>query len=659
MVALVLLWSLAVSAAPPAPPLDRTLSPYFIVESGDPRVDAMPLESTRVNVAISGAIADVSVTQTYVNEGQRPIDVRYVFPASTRAAVHGLRMKIGARAVVAKIRERDQARKEFESARRAGKSATLLEQDRPNVFTMNLSNVMPRDRVEVTLDYTEHLVATDGKYEFVYPTVVGPRYSNQPEGAAPARDRFVQTGYLRKSDTRAAAFELSGTLATAVPIQSIASATHSIQQDADGDRLARFSLTETKGGDRDFILTYGLSGDVIESGLSLYEKGSEKYFALVVEPPARVKPNEVPPREYVFVVDVSGSMHGYPLDTAKALLGKLARGLRPFDRFNVILFSGGSKLLAPRSVPATPANVEEALRIIDREQGGGGTELLPALQQALGLSEEVGLSRTFIVVTDGYIDADEAAMDLVRDNLGRANVFAFGIGSSVNRYLIEGLARAGAGEPFVITQETEAPAMAERFHRYIEAPVLTNVRVDFEKFGAHEVFPRSVPDVFARRPVVIHGKWRGPLQGNVTVRGSSGTGPFARRFDVGATSPRPENHALRYLWARTKIAELSDFTGEPAPADRAALVALGSHYNLLTRYTSFIAVLEQVRNPGAAATAVDQPLPLPAGVSELAVAEGIQGAPEPELWLLVVGAVLALLALGIATRTRGMLSCQR
>jgi Ca-activated chloride channel family protein len=358
---------------------------------------------------------------------------------------------------------------------------------------------------------------------------------------------------------------------------------------------------------------------------------------LQVEPPARVETDALPPREYVFVLDVSGSMMGFPLDTAKKVLRDLVGGLRPVDRFNVLLFSGGSELLAERSLPATPENLALAARFIDGQRGGGGTELLPALERAFALSKDEGLSRSFVVVTDGYIEQDKGAIDLVRSRLSDANVFSFGIGSSVNRYLVEGIAKAGLGEPFVVTDPGHAAETAKRFREYVRSPVLTDLKLAFEGFDAFDIEPRAVPDVLAERPVVVMGRWRGPAGGSVGVSGISGKGAFSQRFDVVRSRPRAEHRALSYLWARSRVASLSDFGfGEPSEATRAQITALGLRYDLLTRYTSFVAVSRTVRNPGAPATDVKQPLALPAGVSNSAVGGGIEGADEPELWLLVL-----------------------
>jgi Ca-activated chloride channel family protein len=260
-----------------------------------------------------------------------------------------------------------------------------------------------------------------------------------------------------------------------------------------------------------------------------------------------------------------------------------------------------------------------------------------------------------VVVTDGYISAERGAFNLIHENLNSTNFFAFGIGSSVNRYLIEGVARAGQGEPFVVTNPEEARAAGQRFRSYIESPVLTNISVTYRGFDAFDVEPAAQPDLFAERPVVLFGKWRGRKQGQIEISGRTGSGTFSKTFDVAGSASRPEHAALPQLWARSRIARLSDFNfgGSDAESVR-EVTTLGLTYSLLTAHTSFIAVLEEVRNPSGQASDVDQPLPLPDGVSDLAVGNIQYGlGAEPSFWILLLGAAVVLV---IAARRKG-LSC--
>jgi Ca-activated chloride channel family protein len=651
---LVSLVPLGVAAQGPSggdrPPDDKTLSPYFFVEGGDPDLDRLPLKDTRVDVAIAGVIADVTVRQMYENRGQRPLNARYVFPASTRAAVYGMTMTIGDVRIVAKIKEREKAKAEFETAKKEGKSASLLEQSRPNVFTMNVANVLPGDTILVELKYTELLVPTDGMYEFVYPTVVGPRYSETRERDAKPGDEFVKTAYTRQGVAPKSEFHLGGVISTGVPFQELVSPSHQLMIRTTAPGRAEMTLADSEqfSGNRDFILRYRLSGQKIGAGLLLHQGRDENFFLLMAEPPQSVTREEIPPRDYVFVVDVSGSMSGFPLDTAKALLGNLVNVLRPTDTFNVMVFESGFEVFSPASVPATTANLQRARQFIGSKNGGGGTRLLEGLQQAVALPRQSGLSRSIVILTDGYISAEADVFDYVRENLDDANVFAFGIGTSVNRFLIEGIARAGLGEPFIVTKPEEAPEAVEQLRQYIETPVLTDIDVRFSGFDVYDVEPGKIPDLFAKRPIVVFGKWRGRIGGSIEVSGKTGRGAYQTTIPVTAANVDASHAALRYLWARTRIAELSDF-GPATPSDErvAQITSLGLTYSLLTKYTSFIAVHEVVRRTSDGSDDVDQPLPLPAGVSDRAV--GVTSGAEPELvWIFAVA--VTLMFIGAAFR---------
>ena len=346
---------------------DRTLSPYFFIEDGDSSVDKFPLKETDVTVNISGVIADVVIKQKYYNGGTRPINARYIFPASTRAAVHSMKMIIGEEVIVAQVKERQAAQQEFDKAKKEGMSASLVKQQRPNVFSMNVANILPNDTIDIELRYTELLVPTEKIYEFVYPTVVGPRYSNQPEATAPETDLWVKNPYLEEDQVSQTSFNISLSISTGIALQEIVCTSHETDVIWKSESVATILLVapEDFGGNRDFIVRYRLAGQEIASGLLLFEGQEENFFLLMVQPPERIKPADIPPREYIFVVDVSGSMHGFPLNTAKKLLKNLIGNLRAVDRFNVVLFAGGSRLMSPSSLPATRENIRKAIRIID------------------------------------------------------------------------------------------------------------------------------------------------------------------------------------------------------------------------------------------------------------------------------------------------------
>jgi len=608
--------------AQPEKGADKTLSPYFFVKSDDPETDRLPLKSTSAKVNISGVIADVILTQVYKNEGKKPLEAIYVFPASTRAAVYGMKMTIGERVITANIREREEARREYEQAKQEGKSASLLEQQRPNVFQMNVANILPRDVIKVELKYTELLIPTDAVYEFVYPTVVGPRYVDQQSEQTGSSENWTANPYLHEGESAPYTFDMKMDLAAGLPIQDISCETHKVDIRYKGSNFASIKLdsSEEFGGNRDFILKYRLAGGKIETGLLLFKGKKENFFLLMLQPPKRVKEDQIPPREYMFIVDVSGSMNGFPLNISKKLLKDLIGNLRPSDRFNVLLFAGGSTVMSEKSLPATRKNINHAINVIERQRGGGGTRLLPALKKALSLQGTEGYSRNVVIVTDGYVSVEKEAFDLIRNNLGNANMFAFGIGSSVNRHLIEGMARVGMGEPFIITRPDEAGEKAAKFRKLIESPVLTGITVDFKDFKTYDIEPPSIPDVMAQRPVILFGKWRGRPKGNILVKGITGDRKYRKKVNVANVKPLKTNSALRYLWARHRIALLSDYNRLSPQDERVKEVtSLGLTYNLLTQYTSFVAIDTQIRLKDGKAQTVKQPLPLPQGVSDYAV----------------------------------------
>ncbi len=610
---------------------DKTLSPYFTVindESGNPK---LPLKSTHAEVNIAGVIADVQIIQEYQNTGDNPIEAIYVFPASTRAAVYNMKMTIGEREIVAIVQKKQKARANYEQAKQEGKSASLLEQHRPNVFQMNVANIMPGDVIKVALSYTELLIPENGIYEFVYPTVVGPRYSESNTDDYPADEQWITNPYTRESINPIYGFDIDVHIAAGLPLHDVRCKTHEVDIQYSGKNQANIALKNIGGkeGNRDYVLQYRLQGNQIESGLLLFEGKDENFFLAMMQPPKRVEQDEIPPREYIFILDISGSMSGFPLDVSKELMRNLLGKLKPVDRFNVMTFAGSSGLLSETSLPATPKNINNALNSIKNLRGSGGTRLLPALQKALSLKGTENYVRSFVIATDGYVTVEKEAFKLIRANLDKANFFSFGIGSSVNRFIIEGMAHAGCGEAFIVLNQSKAHAKANKLMEYIQSPVLTNIRVGYDGFDVYDVEPISVPDILAQRPVILYGKWKGTPSGTIRLTGTSGKGSYKKNIFVHSVSPDDKNSAIRYLWARQKIRVLDDFMkvshNEEHEED---ITQLGLKYNLLTAYTSFIAIDSEARNTTGQVSTVQQPLPLPQGVSNAAVGYASYAAPS-------------------------------
>ena len=607
---------------------DKTLSPYFVVISENPETDQLPLKETAVQTSISGSIADVTVRQVYVNSGKNPLEAVYTFPMSTRAAVYAMQMTIGSRVIRAQIEEKQKARADYEKAKQEGKRASLLEQSRPNVFTMNVSNIMVGDTIIVELRYTELLVPEKGQYSFVYPTVVGPRYSNPAKNPAGSDDGFVSTPYTHQGVMPTYKFSYQLTIHSAVPIQDVTCSSHKMNISHPDARQAvlRLNPSETNGGNRDVIVNYSLRGNTIESGLMLYEGQDENFFMLMVQPPNRVQKDNIPPREYIFIVDVSGSMWGFPMEISKKLMRNLITNLNPSDKFNVVLFSSNAAVFSPRSVDASVDNIDKAMTFIQGGNNWSGTEVLDALRTAYALPRpDQDISRTMVILTDGYVTVESQCFELIRQNNGEANFFAFGIGSSVNRWLIEGMAFAGNGEPMIVTKESEAAAQAERFRQYINTPVLTQITFNPGAFQAYDIEPASVPDMMAERPILIFGKYKGKPQGTVTLTGKVGRKPFTQSYNFSNLKADPANSALRYLWARERIKYLSYLAGEYANDQSPVakqILELGLKYNLMTNYTSFVAIDEVVVNKDGKQVTVKQPVPMPEGVSDHAIGQG-------------------------------------
>ena len=563
---------------------DVTECPYFNVSSTDSTGVVFSLLSTNIDATVSGVISNVVIEQVYTNSGDSIVDATYVFPMSTNAAIYGMEMDVNDRTIVAEIRRKSEAQEIFEIADSLGQTASLLEQERPNVFQMSLSNINPWDTIKVRMVYTELLVPTNGVYQFVFPNIVGPRFTT---GGEPwVYQTILDSIPLSETDLNIQLKINAGT-----PL-SAESPSHPATFTNQGNSTETILSTKPGG---DFIVNYTLDDNEIETGILLYEDSTENFFLSMIQPARPNIPFVSPEREYIFIMDVSGSMTGEPIEVSKELIINLLHDLRPEDRFNILFFAGGSSVLSPNSLAVTDENIDLAIDMIDNLNAGGSTQLLPAMDRALAMEGTRGFSRTFVILTDGFVSVEKATFELIRENLNEANFFSFGIGNFVNRFIIEGIAYVGEGEPFVVGLDDDPRDVADTFKEYIERPALTNIEATFEDIEVYNVEPLTVPDVFAERPIIIYGKYRNANPGKVTLQGDHADGIVTSTLSFADfTANSDENIALKYLWARKRIRLMSDYGIASNETDSICIeeeiTLLGLKYSLVTEFTSFVAV---------------------------------------------------------------------
>lgn len=601
-----------------------------------------PLKRTDVKAEITGFIGRVTVTQEFENPFPRKIEAVYTFPLPHQAAVDDMTMLVGNRTVKGKIKRREEARAIYEAAKAAGHVAGLLDQERANIFTQSVANIMPGEKVKVIISYVEVLKYEDGSYEFVFPMVVGPRYiPGQPVGRtgggwAPDTTRVPDasriTPPVTPPGTRAGHdISIEVALDAGVPIDGLTSKTHEIllERTASNRALVRLK-NQAVLPNKDFILTYEVAGRRIETAVLAHRAERGGFFTLILQPPERVAVEDVTPKEIVFVLDTSGSMSGFPIEKAKEAMKLALDGLYPRDTFNLITFAGDTAILFPEPVPATPENLRKAQEFLASRRGGGGTEMMKAIRAALDPSDALGHIRIVCFMTDGYVGNDMEIISEVQKH-PNARVFSFGIGSSVNRFLLAKMAEHGRGEVEWVGLKDDGSAAARRFHERIRNPLLTDITVDWSGLPVSDVYPRRIPDMFSARPVVLHGRYSAPARGVARVRGKLAGRDFTTEVPVRLPPAEPKHDVLASLWARMRLEDLEgqDYFGIQQGRARAdikeAITQLGLDYRLMTPFTSFVAVEEMIVTEGGQPHRVEVPVEMPEGVSY----EGVFG-PQAE-----------------------------
>ncbi len=641
-----------------------------------------PLRHTDVTADIAGYAARVTVNQEFINPSKEPIEAIYTFPLPNDAAVDDMTMTIGSRVVRGQVKRKEEAFGIYAAARASGQSAALLDQERPNIFTQQVANIMPGAKVVITIRYLNLLKYQDGQYEFVFPMVVGQRYipgggytaagprgtptiakiEGDPGATPVVVDAHRITPPITPPGTRAGHdISLTVRLDAGIPIQALDAGLHRVSTVRRGQCGAIITLENREEiPNKDFILHYSAAGSEMAEGLLAYapsragiaggrpeSSGASTppggYFTLVIQPPLAPPKEQISPKEMVFVIDQTGSQSGWPIAMAKQTMKYCVANMNPGDTFQLIGFNTALYPCFTAPVPNTPENVAKALAFLAPIEGNGGTDILKSVDYALNLPDDPDRLRIVCYMTDGYVGNDMQIIDYIQKHRGRARMFPFGVGNSVNRFLIEGMAREGRGAaefvavnindgaqyggPMPESSIKGAKEAAERFYRRIASPLLLDVRVDWNGLPVDDIYPKQIPDVFSASPIILKGRFTRAAEGDITIHGLLRGKPWSRTIHVtlpastSRTDAYSDGSAIPTLWAREKIEDLQNQdwlgtqTNAPKPEIQEQIINTALEYHLMSQYTSFVAVEERVVNVGGRQRTLDVPVETPDGVS--------------------------------------------
>ena len=585
----------------------------------------LPLKHTDVKGHICGYIATVEVTQQFQNPFSEKIEAVYVFPLPQNAAVNEFIMVIGERRIRGIIRERQEAEQIYAEARRQGYVASLLTQERPNIFTQKVANIEPGKQIDVNIKYFNTLAYADGWYEFTFPMVVGPRF-NPPgytdgvgavgRGKAGLSGQTTEVQYLKPHERSGHDIALAVDVDAGVQIEEIACTSHAIKDSREAPERVHVQLSPLDNiPNKDFVLRFKVAGETIKSALVTHRDERGGFFTLMLYPPDDLRQLTRAPMEMVFVLDCSGSMSGEPLDKVKGAVKRALRKLEPDDTFQVIRFSDRASQLGADPVPATPENVRQALRYVDSLQSSGGTMMIEGIKAALNFPHDPRRFRLVSFMTDGYIGNEVEILGAIHEHLGESRIFSFGVGSSVNRYLLDRMAKLGKGAVAYIGLHDSGTAAVDRFYDCISHPALTDVRIDWGDLEVSEVYPRQVPDLFVGRPIVLTGRFQGRTDTTITVGGGLGATRRSIRIPVTFDEAAATHPGIACVWARKRIEDLASQATRDSELDVSSEIKhVALQYGLMSAYTAFLAVDSTQTTQGDHGVTVAVPVPVPDGV---------------------------------------------
>jgi len=605
----------------------------------------LPLLHTDVQAKINGVLAQTVIKQQFRNDTSNTLDLTYIFPMPHRAAVGAYQFTIGDRIITGTIQTREKAREIYNQAREQGKTAALLEQQRPNIFTQSLTNIPAGALIEVEITYDEVILTEDGQMEWVFPMVVGPRFMPENADASQGQPTLQNPEYQVPEKRSGNTISLHVQIENNGLLGAVGSTTHSISVNRNRATTSVDLDKEKEIPNKDFILRFSYLNNTPDLSFSNHFEGknsdSNTFLLTLLPPNPKHLAGQILPREFFFIIDVSGSMYGQPLDQAIATAKACMNSLRPDDTFQIMTFAGSTAFFKPKPVHPTKNNLSEAMAFLNSRQGGGGTYMMQAIKKALGAPKDPERYRMAVMFTDGYIGNEKEIIAGIRKLKDSSRLFAFGIGSSVNRYLLESMGRAGNGFTEIVSIQTDLNQISQKWENRLRSPVLTDLTVEFSGAEVSDMLPSYLPDLFAGEPVLISGHYKGSGDLKVTLRGRQGrkdfkvTGSYALKNKQNETIPR--------IWAREKIRDLNFSLTLPNVSNEVKHIEnqiqnLGLTYRLMTAYTSFVAVdnSSNVSTDGRVHSNVQ--VPLPEGVSPKYIGMGqtrvratkMVGSPRPK-----------------------------
>ncbi|MDY6802455.1 MAG: VIT domain-containing protein [Cyanobacteriota bacterium] len=607
------------------------------VQTSDKQKLTFPLKHTEVKSKIAGNLSRVEVIQQFENPFEDPLEATYVFPLPDEAAVDEMEIKIGDRLIKGNIKKREEAQKIYQEAKQQGRTAGLLEQQRDNIFTQSLANIKPGEQIDVIIRYTDSLLFEGGDYEFVFPMVVGPRYiPGKPMDAAGNTDEVPDaaniTPPVMPPGTRSAHdIAVTVEINAGMQVSKVYSNSHKIRTSNSGETITVQLGEEDTIPNKDLILRYRVASNNTKATVLTQADSRGGHFALYLIPALKYRRDEIVPKDVVFLMDTSGSQSGYPILQCQELMRRFIKGLNPDDTFAIIDFASTTTRLSDKPLANTQENRDRAIQYIDRLTANGGTEMLNGIEEVLKFpSPSEGRLRSIVMLTDGYIGNENSVLAKVQDKLEPGNrLYSFGVGNSVNRFLINRLAEVGRGIARIARNDEPAEEVAQKFFLQINNPVLTQIEIEWKGNGkSPDIYPMPALDLFAEQPLVLFGREEDAVGGELQITGiAAGGETYQQKFQIDFAEDG--NLAVAQLWGRQRIKYLTNQMFDYEKKSKVeAVTETALTYQLLSQYTAFVAVSEEVRvEPGGKRVSVEVPVEMPEGVSY----EGIFGSSPDEL----------------------------